>query len=136
MICAEEWGFQILAIIAGIIGVSDQAAQTLIVSWGAIIFMAPLGIQEATCGIIGNCIGANNVPLAKRFFYLGLKVNFIVTFTLSLLTFVFRESIADFFTADAEIRHIASNVLILLSFNFLADGMQGFLQAPIRAMGL
>ena len=86
--------------IAGIIGVVDQAAQAIIVSWGAILFMAPLGIQEAASGVIGNCIGANNVKLAKRFFKLILTLNFIVSLTLSLLTFFLRDHIAAIFTED------------------------------------
>ena len=68
MMCSEWWAFEILTVIAGTLGVTELACQIIIMNMAATLFMVPLGIQEATCGIIGNCIGANNVPLAKRFF--------------------------------------------------------------------
>ena len=91
------------------------------------MFMGPFGIQEATCAVIGNCIGANNVSLAKRFFKLALLVNLIVSLALSLITLFLREQISKIFTDDIEVREMVSYVLILLSFNFLFDGMQTFL---------
>lgn len=44
MICAEWWAFEILTVIAGTIGVPEQAAQVMITSIGAVLFMVPLGI--------------------------------------------------------------------------------------------
>lgn len=85
MICAELWGFQVLTVIAGTIGVAEQASQAMITTIGAIIFMAPLGIQEATSGLIGNCIGANNVALGKRFFSMIMWSNMAVTLLMSAL---------------------------------------------------
>ena len=67
------------------------------------------------------------MPLAKRFFKIVLKLNLFVSFSLSFITFLLRKQIAALFTADTEVRNIVSLVLILLSCNFLVDGMQGFL---------
>ena len=136
MICAEWWGFQVLTIVAGTMGVVEQASFTMLTTIGAILFMAPLGIQEATCAIIGNCIGANNVPLAKRFFRLICKVNLAVVISLSLLVATARHQIVAFYTNDEAVRQIVSQVLIVLAVNFTSDGMQSFLQGPVRAMGL
>lgn len=127
MICAEWWGFEILALIAGIIGVAAQASWAIIVTTCAIALMMAKGMQEATCSLIGNCIGAGNVPLAKRFFALIMKVNIVVTFLTSLTILFTREQIASLFSTDEEVRRIVSTVLILLSFNFLFDGFQAFL---------
>ena len=65
--------------------------------------MTPLGIQEASCGIIGNCIGANNVDLASRFFYLITKVNFFIVLILSLTVLFGRYQIVAFFTEDEDV---------------------------------
>ena len=53
--------------------------------------MISLGIQEATCGIIGNCIGAHNVPLAKRFFSVITKFTMATIMVLSLFILLGRE---------------------------------------------
>ena len=100
MICAEFWAFEILVVMAGIIGVTEQSAQTLVYSLATTVLMFPLGIQEATSGIIGNCIGSNNVPLAKRFFSLITKVNSVLLVVISTLLFSFRSQIVYFYTAD------------------------------------
>ena len=91
MMCAEWWAFEILSILAGILGVVELASQTINFNMIALLFMIPLGIQEATCAIIGNCIGANNVPLAKRFFSMINKIITIAVLVISVVTFVARE---------------------------------------------
>ena len=67
IICSEWWAFEVLTVISGLISIEAQAVQTIVTSGCAILFEIPLGFQEATCAIIGNCIGANNVTLAKKF---------------------------------------------------------------------
>ena len=62
--------------------------------------MVTLGIQEATCGIIGNCIGAHNVPLAKRFFGVITKFTMATILLMSLTILFAREQIVAFYTAD------------------------------------
>ena len=72
----------------------------MITTIGAILFMAPLGIQEATTGVIGNCIGANNVPLAKRFFRMITLMNVFVTVLMSASVLFGRYRFVGFFTED------------------------------------
>ena len=103
MICGEWWARLIIAALAGVIGVQDLAANTIFIQVLSIMIMVPIGIQAVTCGIIGNCIGANNVPLAKRFF----KLISICTYTLILLlsvTVIFtRTQIIEIFTDDKDL---------------------------------
>ena len=100
MMCAEWWAFEILVVLSGTLGVPEQASQVLVASLNSILFMAPLGVQEATTALVGNCIGANNVPLAKRFFSLIYKINTLMCITLSTITFFARWQIVAFFTAE------------------------------------
>ena len=69
----------------------------------ATLFMLPLGIQEGTCGIIGNCIGSNNVPLANRFFNMITKFVFIVVTLLCVMTYLARAHIVTFYTDAPEV---------------------------------
>ena len=75
----------------------------MITTIGAILFMAPLGIQEATTGVIGNCIGANNVPLAKRFFRMITLMNVFVTVLMSASVLFGRYRFVAFFTEDPSV---------------------------------
>ena len=103
-------------------GVAEQASMALITSIIALLTMIPLGVQEATCGVIGNCIGANKVNLARRFFSLILKINSFVVFTISVILIVARDQIIGFFTKDAAVMAIVHQVLALLSIVFIFEG--------------
>ena len=91
MICAEWWAFNIMTILAGVLGVTELASYTVCTNVAVVNFMVPLGIQEATCGVVGNCIGADNVPLAKRFFSVITKFTISIVMALGLLTFFARD---------------------------------------------
>ena len=136
IICSEWWAFEVLTVISGIISIEAQAIQTIVTSGCAILFEVPLGYQEATCAVIGNCIGAGNVPLARRFMRLTTWVTLGTIFTLQLMIFFGKDAIAKFYSNDPKVQMLTSTVLILVSFIFFFDGMQGFLQGPIRAIGL
>lgn len=61
MICASWWAFEIFVLASGYIGVKEQAAQAILQNLSVFVFMVPLGIQEATCSLVGNSVGANYV---------------------------------------------------------------------------
>ena len=91
MICSEYYAFEYITLAAGTLGVVELASIATVYSYSTLLFMIALGIQEGTCTLIGNCIGANNVPLAKRFYYLIAKITTAVVLLLSLITLFFRE---------------------------------------------
>ena len=84
--------------------------------------MFALGVQEGTCTLIGNCIGANNIPLAKRFYTLIAKIAAASTLTLSLLTFFCRRQIVSAFTNDQEVKDMVTVVFIIVAAMYLFDG--------------
>ena len=45
MLCGEWWAFEILAILSGIIGIADLAAEIIIINIVSFVFMAPLGLS-------------------------------------------------------------------------------------------
>ena len=98
--------------------------------------MVPLGIQEAVCSLVGNCIGANNVPLAKRFFSFTMKVTIALILMIVITTVLARRQLAMVFTDDEQLIEMTAPLILLAGLNFFADGFQGYLQGPIRAMGL
>ena len=44
MICSEWWAFEILLILAGVLGVTELASYTIVMTVGALLFMVPLGL--------------------------------------------------------------------------------------------
>jgi Na+-driven multidrug efflux pump len=58
MLCAEWWGFEIHALIAGLKGTVALGAQSLILNTAQLAFMVPLGMGVAASTRVGNALGA------------------------------------------------------------------------------
>ena len=86
--------------------------------------------------MIGNCIGAQNVPLAKRFFKLISCVTEFVILLMAAMTFLSRDKIVAYFTDDEELAQLTTGILIIAVYISPLDGSQTCLQGPIRALGL
>ena len=91
MLCADWWSLQILTVVAGSVGVAEQAAMTTAYTIIYVDWMPILGISDAACAIIGNSIGANNVLLAKRFFGMITTITVVITILTSMVTYIFRD---------------------------------------------
>ena len=111
----------------GVLGLMPLACQTIYFYWCAFMTMISLGGQETICGIAGNCIGANNVPLAQRFFRLTLTATMTVMGTLALLTFIFRRNIVKIFTDDEDRIELTSKILIVAAMYIAVDAFQCFM---------
>ena len=91
------------------------------------IFMVPMGIQEASCAIVGNCIGVNNVPLAKMFFFMISAFSLAIIFVICLIVATTRDSIISMFTSDPKVHNMSNDLVLFLSCYFIFNGAQGYL---------
>jgi len=136
MLCAEWWAFEVLILLAGYIGVVEQAAQILLFNMIALMFMVALGMQEATCALVGNSVGENNIPQAKRFFRISFAISSMAIILVIVLVFFTREQITRLYTNEELVVQTTVKTIPLLCIQFLWDGTQGYLQGVIRGLGL
>ena len=127
MLLAEGWAFNVMGVLSGLISVNDQAANTILLMLIAIMFMVPMGIQSAACAIIGEQIGANNVPLAKDYFWLMQKLTLVILLVIQAVFYFNRDAIVGIFTKDEEVRELASSTVFILVLAFTFDMYQGSL---------
>lgn len=104
MIMFLDWtSFQILTMLSGYLGVTEQACQIILWNIMSLLWQIPFGFQMAICALVGNEIGAQNVDRAK---YVA-KVVFGISQMFNLLEFVFlvifREYLVKAFTSSIEI---------------------------------
>ena len=100
MLLAEGWAFNVLGVLAGLVSVTDQAANTILLMFIAILFMVPMGISSAASAIIGEHIGANCVPLAKQYLRLIGYITLILLFIVELIFYFGHQKIVSVFTKD------------------------------------
>jgi Na+-driven multidrug efflux pump len=58
--CLEWWAFEFIIMFAGVLGVTELAAQVAIMNINGLVFMFSLGVQFAASGLVGNMLGKNN----------------------------------------------------------------------------
>ena len=98
--------------------------------------MVPQGLQEASCAIIGNEIGANNVRLARRYYRVISTIVALVAIAISLAIYFCREQVTGLFTKEPTVFNLTVQVMPILAILHLADELQGYSQGQIRALGL
>ena len=98
MTCSDWWAFELLVFIAGYAGVDDQAAFVVLTTITAFIFMVPLGLSISACSLIGNAIGKQDVPLAKRWLKLISAYTLLYCLALTVTLIVFKVQVASLFT--------------------------------------
>ena len=136
MMLAEGWAFNILGVLAGLISVTDQAVNAILFHLIAVMIRVPIGIQSACSAIIGEQIGANNVPLAKEYFRVMSVTILILMLVIQGLVYGFRVDIVRIFTTDAAVRELAEKSVYIVVLSFAPDMIQGSLQGVIRALGI
>ena len=136
MLCGEWWAFEILAILSGCIGVADLAAEIIIISFVTFVFMIPLGLSLTASSLTGNCLGEQNVPLAKRFANIAMSINLVLVIIVIILLTAFNYQIIRVFSTDPEVVDITQNALVIVIFYLFLDAIHGVQSGVIKGLGL
>ena len=98
--------------------------------------MVSMGIQEASTALIGDQIGALNIPMAYRYtkiiFFISMSIGCLV----SILLFSLRYEIAHLFTNDPTIVTIMAQVLPIYCIFNIQDSMTNVVFGCVRALGI
>ena len=68
MVSLEWWCFEVMTFMSAYISVDATAVQAIACNTCILSFMGALGVQTAASTLIGNQIGARNIPTARRYF--------------------------------------------------------------------
>jgi len=123
-ISLEIWMFVIVAIMMGQLGPRQLAAHQVAIMLSSLAFMVPLGIGGAAATRVGNAVGRDSLPDARRAtaVCLGLAT---VTMIVSAAAFAFFPSpLARLFTDQLEVVALASLLLPIAALFQVVDGVQ------------
>ena len=126
MTCSEWWAFEILIILAGRISVRDQATYIILISLSNQMYEVAKGLGEATCALIGNSVGSNDVKLANNYFRVTFTISLIVVTTISVIVLRTSESIITLFTNEKDVYRLTLSVIPIVCLKSIWDGMQGY----------
>jgi|DEB19_MinimDraft_2_1074335.scaffolds.fasta_scaffold24701_1 MATE family multidrug resistance protein len=136
MACFEWWAFEVIAIFAGVLGVTELSAQVVIVNIMGMVFMIPLGIQFAASSLVGNQVGKNCPEQAQRYAVCSVLFGVSAVSLLMVSFFLVPRSIATIFTKDEATVAIVVDTLTVLSLFLFFDAIHGVQSGNVRALGL
>jgi MATE family multidrug resistance protein len=131
----EAGSFNILTIIAGIAGVVQVGAFTVVLNMMSIGFMLAMGIASATAVIVSNARGAGDLAGAKKVAWMGLGLSGVYATLFAIVTLVWATSIASAFTKDPAFLTYTAGLVGLVWLMAVPDFLQVVAAQALRALG-
>lgn len=94
VLCGEWWAFEILIILAGLVGVKEQAVMVLLCNLTTLMFMVPLGFGEGAATVVGNAMGEKMPELAKRYLIVACYIAVPFCYACAGIVYFMRSAIA------------------------------------------
>lgn len=121
---AEIFFFATLALLVGQMGVVALAGHQIAINLASLSFMIPVGIGGAAATRIGNAIGRQDMPGARRAAVVCLALGASVAVGCALLFALFPEQLARLYTSDRQVIAMAALLLPIGAVFQVFDGVQ------------
>ena len=102
----------------------------------AFAYMAALGLEAASCTIIGFQLMRNDMEKTYKFYRQFQLVTCCIYIFISVIIYLAKDPLAKLFTDDKNVVAIITSIIWLISFNTFPDGFKGMLKGMIKALGL
>lgn len=116
--------FVTLAVLVGQMGVATLAGHQIAINLASLSFMIPLGIGGAAATRVGNAIGRQDMPGARRAAAVCLALGAGVAVACALLFALLPEPLARLYTRDPEVIAMAALLLPIAAAFQVFDGVQ------------
>ena len=130
----EGSSYALAGLMLGLFGASALAANQIVHSIAAVMYMLPMGMTSAVGIRIGQAIGARQLDRLRA---IGIGATIVVlawmTVFLALLL-LFRTDIANSLSKDPAVVSIAVTMFLTIAFTQFADGLQSTSLGALRGM--
>lgn len=133
--CLGWWNLNICFLFSGYLGVAQIAAQVVVMQIKNFTTMIPTGVAFAASGLVGNCIGMNQVERAKSYTKVNIFYSGFVTLILLLTFSIYRVPLSDLFTDNEEIAKVSRDCFWSLFLYIFFSSIKGVQNGIIRALG-
>jgi multidrug resistance protein, MATE family len=121
---AEAGLFAAVALIMGKLGATQVAAHQIAINYAATMFMVPLAFHSATTIRVGQALGRGHAAQARLAGWSGIGLCGLFMLCSAFVLFLFRDSIAAFYTTDPELMPLAAALLTMAMIFQVSDGLQ------------
>ena len=135
MLCSEWWAYELLTVMAGILGRQEVTAQSILMQILSLSFMLPLGMGIAACSIIGNSLGANRPRVAKEVGKIAMAANCFIEIIVGGVIYYTGRQVTRIFTRDEVVEDMVASCLGVMWVFVFFDGLQGVASGVLRGCG-
>ncbi|ORY43805.1 MATE efflux family protein [Rhizoclosmatium globosum] len=135
MTCSEWWAWEIVALIAGLLGPEYLAAQTIVLSASYWTYTMPLGFAIASTTRIGNSLGSGAPDQAQLSAFVAIGLGLFLAGINSTAFMLGRESLGYLFSDDKVVIDIVAEIIPLVATFQIADVMACIAGGILRGAG-
>ncbi len=121
---AETSIFAGAALLIGRLGAATLAAHQIALNYAALMFMVPMSFGQALTVKIGYSLGAQQLPRARRFAWLGAVSSILFAAGSAAVMLGAPYTIASAYTSDETVRLLTVQILVYAASFQLFDGLQ------------
>ena len=117
----EWWVYELQAVIAGWLGIQALAAHVVCCNIEVLIYMIPLGVQQAAAVLVGNSLGAGRPKMAIQYSQLTMALGTVIAICVSYLVIQYRGLLSGIYSIDSIVlSQLDSTLMIVAAYHILA----------------
>lgn len=124
--------FSVVAILLAPLGETIVAAHQIALNFAALIFMIPLSLGIVTTVRIGHLLGEGKPSQARQLCLMTLTLCTAIALITAVITLIFRRTIAEVYTDDSQVIHIAMSLFMVASAFQVSDAIQAVCSGALR----
>lgn len=130
-----QGGFLVLQIVISRMGTNASAVYQIVMSINSICFVPIFGFGISAVTMIGQCLGAKRVDLAKKSGWQTIKICLMITVVISSLLFIFADKLIRIYTNDPAIISIGVGAIRIFTFSQPFVSIQTVISNALRGAG-
>lgn len=131
-IAAEFSFFAIIPFMIAHLGAEVVGAHAIAINIDSVAFMIPLGIAQALTIKVSHAQGRQNPTVARNLCIVGFKLVITLGLIVSALKVIFRQDLANLFSANSEVQLLAANLFLFAAVLGLFDCLQMACSGALR----
>jgi MATE family multidrug resistance protein len=131
----EFGAFGAIGVLMGWLGTLAMAGHQVALNLASLTFMVPLGISQATAVLVGQGVGREDPPGARRAAGAGIILGGAFMAGTAALFLLFPELLSRIYTVDPEVVAVAVLLIPLAGVFQIFDGLQVVASGVLRGVG-
>ncbi len=124
--------FTFMALFVARLGAINSAAHQIAANVAAVMFMLPLAVGTAVSVLVGQAVGAREFVLARSIGITGIAMALVLAAFAGAALAAGAGAVAALYTSDADVRAVATTLLILVGLYHVFDASQAATVSALR----